>query len=91
MCLRAGFVVVTFDLRGHGRSGLVDGIPGYAHKFEDFTNDTAAVLQFAQERHPGMPSFLWGESMGGVVPAFFSPCAVAAHWQRVRTEHDSHL
>ena len=56
--LAAGFVVVTFDLRGHGRSGLVDGIPGYTPKFSDFTNDTVAVLQLAQERHPGMPSFI---------------------------------
>ena len=70
LLLAAGFVMVTFDLRGHGRSGLVDGIPGYTPKFSDFTNDTAAMLQWAQDRHSGVPSFIWGESMGGVSSTF---------------------
>jgi alpha-beta hydrolase superfamily lysophospholipase len=56
---------MTFDLRGHGRSGLVDGLPCYTASINDYQNDLLDVLQFAQERHVGMPSFLWAESMGG--------------------------
>jgi alpha-beta hydrolase superfamily lysophospholipase len=71
----AGLIVVTFDHRSHGLSGLVDGLPGYANSFSDFVSDTLAVLHFATEQHPGLPYFLFGESMGGAAACGLGPAA----------------
>ena len=57
--------MVTYDLRGHGRSGKVDGIPMYTPFFEDHVQDFLAVLKWAEERHVGTPCFAYGESFGG--------------------------
>ena len=83
----AGFVVVAYDLRGHGLSGMVDGLPGYAKSFLDHVDDLLAVVQHASERHVGLPSFVMGESMGGArgtMSALYSQlcgaiCCVHAH------------
>jgi acylglycerol lipase len=64
----AGIITVTFDLRGHGESGKVDGIRGYA-SFADHVTDLLAVLRYATDRHVGLPVFLFGESMGGAIVA----------------------
>jgi alpha-beta hydrolase superfamily lysophospholipase len=64
--MSAGLVVVTYDWRGHGLSGVVDGRPGYCSKFRDHVEDLLAVLQHAQDRHVGLPCFLFAESSGGV-------------------------
>ena len=57
--------MVTFDHRGHGLSGLVDGLPGYANSLADLSQDLLAVMESATARHPDLPLFLFGESMGG--------------------------
>eukprot|EP01025_Chloroclados_australasicus_P059070 TRINITY_DN7457_c0_g1_i3.p1 TRINITY_DN7457_c0_g1~~TRINITY_DN7457_c0_g1_i3.p1 ORF type:complete len:353 (+),score=37.90 TRINITY_DN7457_c0_g1_i3:94-1152(+) len=62
-----GFVVVCYDLRGHGKSGAVDGLRGYASSFNVHVEDLLAVLQWTSERHVGLPLFIFGESMGGSI------------------------
>ncbi len=49
------------DLRGHGRS---EGPRGDIANFELFQEDVAVTLRWARRRHPGLPLFLMGESMG---------------------------
>ena len=73
---------MTFDHRGHGLSGLVDGLPGYTNSFADYVQDLLAVLTFATERHPGLPYFLFGESMGGVRSLSLFSCEQAYAVQR---------
>eukprot|EP00892_Ulva_mutabilis_P012443 jgi/Ulvmu1/9571/UM054_0001.1 len=65
--VKNGISVVTYDLRGHGRSGKVDGIPMYFTSFEENVQDFLAVLQWAEERHVGTPCFAYGESYGGLI------------------------
>jgi acylglycerol lipase len=59
-----GLSVHAYDQRGHGRSG---GREGWVEKFDDFLDDLAAVHAYVRERSVGLPLFLLGHSMGGLV------------------------
>jgi len=52
------------DLRGHGRSG---GARVYVDRFEDYVEDVERAIALARERAPGLPLFVIGHSMGGLV------------------------
>lgn len=54
----------VFDLRGHG---LSEGLGGHVDSFGDYLEDLRTILGLAADRHPGMPLFLLGHSMGGLV------------------------
>jgi alpha-beta hydrolase superfamily lysophospholipase len=58
----AGFVLCSYDARGHGRSG---GPRAYVARYEQLLDDLATFLDLATARHPGLPRFLYGHSMGG--------------------------
>jgi alpha-beta hydrolase superfamily lysophospholipase len=64
-----GCAVHAYDQRGHGRSA---GIPGHLRRFSDYLDDLDAVLRRLRERHPELPVFLVGHSMGGLVVAAFA-------------------
>lgn len=58
-----GFTTYAYDQRGFGRT-LGDGIwPGT----QALVNDAQDALSVVKARHPGLPVFLAGESMGGAV------------------------
>jgi acylglycerol lipase len=59
-----GCAVHAYDHIGHGRSA---GIPGHLRRFSHYLDDLEAVLGFVAERHPDVPRFLVGHSMGGLV------------------------
>jgi acylglycerol lipase len=61
---RAGYVLMGFDLRGHGRSG---GIRGHTPSIEAFMQDIDLLLVHARARYPGLPTFLYGHSLGGIL------------------------
>lgn len=61
---RAGYVVLGLDLRGHGRSG---GQRGHAPSFEHFMKDLDGFLAEIRQRYPGLPLFLYGHSLGGIL------------------------
>ena len=63
-----GCAVHAYDQLGHGRSA---GIPGHGKRFSDFLDDLDAVLGWLRVRHPGVPVFLVGHSMGGLVVSAF--------------------
>jgi alpha-beta hydrolase superfamily lysophospholipase len=56
----AGYEVLLFDIRGHGRNQEV----AYA-TVRHFRDDVAAVARYAGERFPGRPAVLLGHSLGG--------------------------
>ena len=60
----AGYAVHALDHRGHGHSGgrraVIDRL---AHALDDLD----ALIDAARSRHPGLPLFLLGHSMGGGV------------------------
>jgi len=62
--VRAGLAVYAVDQRGHG---LTPGRRGHAPSAERLALDVARFVGMAGARHPGLPLFLYGHSMGGNV------------------------
>lgn len=64
MLVEAGYGVIGFDQRGHGRT---DGKRGHAREYEDLLEGIDLLLADAARLYPGLPVFLYGHSMGGNV------------------------
>lgn len=60
--VEAGYALLGFDHRGHGRSS---GPRGHTPSYDALMDDMASFIQQARERYPGKPCFLYGHSMGG--------------------------
>lgn len=58
--VEAGYEVLLFDIRGHGRNAEV----AYA-TVRHFRDDVMAVAEYAAERFPGRPAILLAHSLGG--------------------------
>jgi acylglycerol lipase len=65
----AGIAVYALDLRGRGRS---EGRRFYVRYFDQYVADIAAVIDVARARHPALPLYLLGHSMGGVVATTYA-------------------
>lgn len=59
-----GYAVHGFDLRGYGRS---PGQRGHVDSWSQYRDDTEAFLRAVGEAAPGVPLFLMGHSMGGLI------------------------
>ncbi len=64
----AGYALVSFDLRGHGRSG---GKRGHCPSFDHFADDITIMLQKSEELFPKIKPFLYGHSLGGIILLYF--------------------
>ncbi len=64
MLNQAGYSVLTFDLRGHGKSG---GQRGHASSYEDYFKDLDLLIREARQRYPSQACFLYGHSLGAVI------------------------
>ena len=64
----AGYGVIRFDLRGHGRSG---GERAYASSFLQFTQDVEEFVLMAKKDAPDIPVFMLGHSMGAFISATY--------------------
>lgn len=62
--VKAGFALITADLRGHGKS---QGIRGHAPSMELLLQDVDLLVKQARIRFPNVPVFLYGHSLGGIV------------------------
>ncbi|MCK9414071.1 MAG: lysophospholipase [Prolixibacteraceae bacterium] len=62
--LAAGFAVISFDHRGHGRSG---GKQGTIHRYSEYLEDNALLFRKARENFPHIPLVLYGHSMGATI------------------------
>ncbi len=58
----AGYTLVAFDLRGHGRS---EGVRGHTPSYAALMDDIDEFLAKAAADFPGSPRFLYGHSLGG--------------------------
>lgn len=56
------FAILTFDLRGHGKS---DGKRGHITSYEVLIKDIDLLLNIAKKNFKGIPLFLYGHSFGG--------------------------
>ncbi|GAA0896108.1 lysophospholipase [Pseudonocardia zijingensis] len=59
-----GWAVYGVDHRGHGRSG---GRRAHLRRYADWLDDLDAFRRTVVARHPGLPVFLLGHSMGGQI------------------------
>lgn len=59
-----GFAVITFDLRGHGRSG---GKQGTIHRYNEYLEDVGLLMRKARENYKDLPIILYGHSMGATI------------------------
>ncbi len=64
-----GFSFMTFDLRGHGKSS---GLRGHVDDFDIYNDDVDNLIQEANRRHPQLPVFLYGHSLGGNIVLNYS-------------------
>jgi len=69
-CTDRGFGVFTLDHYGHGKS---DGFPGYVERFSVYLDGVRALLDDVFSAHAGLPLFLLGHSMGGLIAAALLP------------------
>ena len=66
---KEGVILFGADLRGHGRSG---GPRGHINSIEDFMGDIDLLLEQAHSRYLGLPLFLYGHSLGGILVLHYS-------------------
>jgi alpha-beta hydrolase superfamily lysophospholipase len=59
-----GYALHAYDLRGHGRSS---GQRGSIHDWADYREDTRTFLGLVRAGEPGIPLFLFGHSLGGLI------------------------
>ncbi|MFP4343771.1 MAG: lysophospholipase [Anaerolineales bacterium] len=59
-----GYVVHTFDHRGHGHS---PGQRGHINAWQEFRDEMNAFLQDVRATYPDLPLFLAGHSMGALI------------------------
>lgn len=60
----AGYALVGFDLRGHGKSG---GARGHFPSLDAVMQDIRAFFKYLVSRYPDLPHFLYGHSLGGLL------------------------
>ena len=60
----AGYSLFGFDLRGHGQTG---GPRGHFPSLDVVLQDIQQFVEFQRQNHPGLPVFLYGHSLGGLL------------------------
>jgi acylglycerol lipase len=63
-----GYAVFGFDLIGHGKSS---GTRSFVKDFPSFINPILTYLEMIKEWQPGLPVYLVGHSLGGLIAASF--------------------
>jgi alpha-beta hydrolase superfamily lysophospholipase len=70
-----GISVMSWDLRGHGRS---EGKRGLVLNWEEFREDTRAACNDVYRRSQDRPLYIFGHSLGGTITLDFVQSAVPA-------------
>jgi alpha-beta hydrolase superfamily lysophospholipase len=64
-----GAAVHALDQQGHGRSS---GRRGHVRRFGDFLDDLEVLVSLVLGEHPGLPLYVVGHSMGGLIVASYA-------------------
>lgn len=70
----AGIAVMTYDLPGHGQSVTEDSPYGYfgeEYGWDALVNSAVEAVNEMKRRHPGVPVWLFGHSMGTIIARCF--------------------
>ncbi|MDQ2880852.1 MAG: lysophospholipase [Actinomycetota bacterium] len=65
----ANLAVYAADHRGHGRSG---GRRANIERMALIVDDLSSFVHFAAQRHPGLPVFMVGHSLGGLIALHYA-------------------
>lgn len=65
---RAGFALLSADLRGHGKS---DGMRGHIASSDIYLDHIDRLLDEARRQGGDLPLFLYGHSLGGIAALFY--------------------
>jgi alpha-beta hydrolase superfamily lysophospholipase len=68
-----GYILAGFDQRGFGKS---EGQRGHTPSLEAYFDDIDLFLGEVTRRYPGLPRFLYGMSMGGVLVLAYTPLRI---------------
>jgi len=60
----AGYAMVGFDLRGHGKSG---GARGHSPSLNIYMQDIRQFIDLMAQHYPELPHFLYGHSLGALL------------------------
>jgi acylglycerol lipase len=63
-----GLACYALDLRGRGKS---EGERFYVEKFSDYLGDVDRLVRVARSENPGLPVFVLGHSVGGVIASSY--------------------
>lgn len=66
----AGYILAGFDQRGFGQSA---GRKGHTPSLDAYFDDIGLFLAATRQRYPGLPTFLYGHSMGGILVLAYTP------------------
>ncbi|XP_017232785.2 caffeoylshikimate esterase [Daucus carota subsp. sativus] len=66
---KSGFLVSALDLQGHGFS---EGYPGHIPNIQHVVEDCIQFFDSVRAENPGIPAFLYGESLGGAIAILLS-------------------
>jgi acylglycerol lipase len=64
-----GYLICSFDQRGHGKS---PGLKGYIDNFATFTHDLDRFVSFIRHQYSGSSVFIIAHSVGGTVATAYS-------------------
>jgi acylglycerol lipase len=63
-----GFLVYSYDHRGHGKS---EGIQGDVKQFQDFVLDMASMIKIIKADQPALKLFMIAHSLGGLIATHY--------------------
>lgn len=66
---QAGYAIFGFDNQGHGRS---EGQRGHIDRWQDYRDNVSAFLAQVRRHEPGLPLFILGHSLGGLIVLDYS-------------------
>lgn len=66
-----GYIVVSSDHRGHGKSISTSYPNGYMKRAEELIDDQIMVAKYMKESYPGLKYYMLGHSMGSMIARLF--------------------
>lgn len=67
----SGYGTYRQDNKGHGLTGLANDDSGNVEDFSEYYNDLNLLVQKAKQENEGLPVYMLGHSMGGLITAMY--------------------